>query len=197
MIHIQELSTPWEVAHMDWVNALSPGGEKSYNACLVIVDRYRKTPIFFPFHKDDTLIETQNLHELLGTKLSFSTAYNQQTEGLTERMIWNLEDMIRGFCAYGLEFKYYYVFTHDWCTLIPESESAYKISIHASIGKTPGMSETGQNPKLPVDTLGKDFVDIHPAYSSFNLLLAKVRNYSNQRMTYAFEYANKKMGKKS
>ncbi|MBW0523153.1 hypothetical protein O181_062868 [Austropuccinia psidii MF-1] len=46
-----------------------------------------------------------NLHNLFGTKLSFSKAYNPQTDGLTERMIHTLEDMIRRFCAYGLEFK--------------------------------------------------------------------------------------------
>ncbi|MBW0517600.1 hypothetical protein O181_057315 [Austropuccinia psidii MF-1] len=61
MIHIQEPSTPWEVVHMDWVTALPPGGDKSYNACLVIVDRYRKAPIFLPFHEDDTAMETDLL----------------------------------------------------------------------------------------------------------------------------------------
>ncbi|MBW0580640.1 hypothetical protein O181_120355 [Austropuccinia psidii MF-1] len=58
MIHIQEPNTPWEVVHMDWVTALPPGGDKSYNACLVIVDRYSKTPIFLPCHKDDTAMDT-------------------------------------------------------------------------------------------------------------------------------------------
>ncbi|MBW0557413.1 hypothetical protein O181_097128 [Austropuccinia psidii MF-1] len=29
MIHIQEPSTPWEVAHMDWVTVLPSGGDKS------------------------------------------------------------------------------------------------------------------------------------------------------------------------
>ncbi|MBW0509680.1 hypothetical protein O181_049395 [Austropuccinia psidii MF-1] len=43
---------------MDWVAALPPGGDKSYNACLVIVDRYSKTPIFLPCHKDDTAMDT-------------------------------------------------------------------------------------------------------------------------------------------
>ncbi|MBW0461231.1 hypothetical protein O181_000946 [Austropuccinia psidii MF-1] len=43
MIHIQEPGTPWEVFHMYWVIALPPGCEKGHNACLVIVDRYRKT----------------------------------------------------------------------------------------------------------------------------------------------------------
>ncbi|MBW0576233.1 hypothetical protein O181_115948 [Austropuccinia psidii MF-1] len=67
-----------------------------------------------------------NLHRLFGTKLSFSTAYHPQTDGLAERMIQTLEDMIRRFCAYGLEFKDSDVFTHDWCTLIPALELAYK-----------------------------------------------------------------------
>ncbi|MBW0552759.1 hypothetical protein O181_092474 [Austropuccinia psidii MF-1] len=58
MIHIQEQRTPWEVAHMDWVTALAPGVDKSYNACLLIVERYTKTPIFLPCHKDDTDMDT-------------------------------------------------------------------------------------------------------------------------------------------
>ncbi|MBW0557818.1 hypothetical protein O181_097533 [Austropuccinia psidii MF-1] len=58
MIHIQEPKSPWEVVHMDWVTALPPSGEKSYNACLVIVDRYSKTPIFLPCHKDDFAMDT-------------------------------------------------------------------------------------------------------------------------------------------
>ncbi|MBW0581496.1 hypothetical protein O181_121211 [Austropuccinia psidii MF-1] len=67
-----------------------------------------------------------NLHNLFGTKLSFSTAYYPQTDGLAERMIHTLEDMIRRFCAYGLEFKDSDGFTHDWCTIIPALDLAYK-----------------------------------------------------------------------
>ncbi|MBW0524157.1 hypothetical protein O181_063872 [Austropuccinia psidii MF-1] len=43
---------------MDWVTALPPGGDRSYNACLVLVDRDSKTPMFLPCHKDDTAMET-------------------------------------------------------------------------------------------------------------------------------------------
>ncbi|MBW0498427.1 hypothetical protein O181_038142 [Austropuccinia psidii MF-1] len=43
-----------------------------------------------------------NLHRFFGTKVSVSTAYHPQTDGLAERMIQTLEDMIRGFCAHGL-----------------------------------------------------------------------------------------------
>ncbi|MBW0591324.1 hypothetical protein O181_131039 [Austropuccinia psidii MF-1] len=60
-----------------------------------------------------------NLHQLFGTNLSFSTAYHPQTNGLAERMIQTLEDMVRRVCAYGLEFKDCYGFTHYWCTLLP------------------------------------------------------------------------------
>ncbi|MBW0480874.1 hypothetical protein O181_020589 [Austropuccinia psidii MF-1] len=58
IIHIQKPSTPWEVVHMDWVAALPPGCERSYNECIVIVDRYRKTPIFLPCPKYFTAMDT-------------------------------------------------------------------------------------------------------------------------------------------
>ncbi|MBW0515339.1 hypothetical protein O181_055054 [Austropuccinia psidii MF-1] len=32
MIRIQEPRFPWEIVHMDWVTALPPGGDRSYNA---------------------------------------------------------------------------------------------------------------------------------------------------------------------
>ncbi|MBW0521100.1 hypothetical protein O181_060815 [Austropuccinia psidii MF-1] len=58
MIHIQEPKSPLEVVHMDLVTALPPSGDRSYNYCLVIGERCRKTPIFLPSHKDDTAMDT-------------------------------------------------------------------------------------------------------------------------------------------
>ncbi|MBW0555923.1 hypothetical protein O181_095638 [Austropuccinia psidii MF-1] len=110
-------------------------------------------------------------------------------------MIQTLEDMIKQFCACRLELKYSYGFTHDWCTLMPELELAYKTSIHASIGKTPAMLEKGWNPKLPVYTLKKDLVDIHPTASRFKLFSDKVRHHANQGMNDAFEYSKQKWDK--
>ncbi|MBW0544392.1 hypothetical protein O181_084107 [Austropuccinia psidii MF-1] len=129
-IQIQEPKSPWEIFHMDWVTAFPPGGDRSYNAFLVLVDRYRKTPMFLPCNKDDTAMDTaimiwnkvishtglfQNiisdrdpklnsalwtkLHNLFGKKLSFSTDYHLQTNGLAERMIQTSENMIRRFYA--------------------------------------------------------------------------------------------------
>ncbi|MBW0589621.1 hypothetical protein O181_129336 [Austropuccinia psidii MF-1] len=133
IIKIQQPRRPWEIDHIDWVTGLPPGGCRSYNACLVIVDIFSKTTIFLPCHKDDTAIDTAllkwnrvvlwtgiftniisdsdpkftsalwtNLHQLFGTKLSFSTAYHPQPEGLAGRMIQTLEEMVRIVCAYGL-----------------------------------------------------------------------------------------------
>ncbi|MBW0534689.1 hypothetical protein O181_074404 [Austropuccinia psidii MF-1] len=58
LIQIQEPNCPWERVHMDWVTALPPGGDRSYNACLVLVDKDRKTPMLLPCHKDDTAMDT-------------------------------------------------------------------------------------------------------------------------------------------
>ncbi|MBW0476047.1 hypothetical protein O181_015762 [Austropuccinia psidii MF-1] len=111
---------------MDWVTGLPPGGDSSFNAFLVLVERYVKTPIFLPCQKDDTAMDRAimiwnrvishiglfqniindrdlkftsalwtNLYNLFGTKLPFSTAYHPQTYVLAERMIHNLEDIIR------------------------------------------------------------------------------------------------------
>ncbi|MBW0497621.1 hypothetical protein O181_037336 [Austropuccinia psidii MF-1] len=57
MIQIQEPKFPWKIVHMDWVTALPPGGDRSYNECLVLVDRYSKPQVFLPYHKDDTARE--------------------------------------------------------------------------------------------------------------------------------------------
>ncbi|MBW0558652.1 hypothetical protein O181_098367 [Austropuccinia psidii MF-1] len=110
-------------------------------------------------------------------------------------MIQNLEDMIRRFCAYGLEFKDSYGFTHDLCTLIPALELEYKILIHYSTGKTPKMLEKGCNPRIPYDTLTKELVDINTTASSFKMMLDKARHHANRCMKASFKYAKERWDK--
>ncbi|MBW0476394.1 hypothetical protein O181_016109 [Austropuccinia psidii MF-1] len=69
-----------------------------------------------------------NLYDMLGTKLSFSTAYHPQTDGLDERMIQKMGEMVRIFCAHGMEYKDNEVYTHDWVTLLPAVQLAYNTS---------------------------------------------------------------------
>ncbi|MBW0536209.1 hypothetical protein O181_075924 [Austropuccinia psidii MF-1] len=103
-------------------------------------------------------------------------------------MIQTLEDMIRRFCAYGLELKDLDGFTNDWCTLILALELAYKTSIHSSMGKTPEILEKGWNPRLPYYTLRKSLVDIKPTESSFKIMLDKGRHHKNKFMQDSFKY---------
>ncbi|MBW0592611.1 hypothetical protein O181_132326, partial [Austropuccinia psidii MF-1] len=119
-----------------------------------------------------------NLHQLFGTKPSLSTAYHPQTDGLAEKMIQTLEDMVRRLCAYCLESKDCDAFTHDWCTLFPALELAYKTSIHASTNQTPAILEKGCNPKLPHDSWRKDLIEIHPTAASFKGMLEKARKHA-------------------
>lgn len=216
---IKEPSQPWEVINMDWVTGLPPGGAHSHNACLVIVDRYSRTPLFLPCYKDDTAMDTallfytrvisqsgvpraiisdrdpkftsefwQNLNDILGCKLKMSTAYHPQTDGLAERMIQTLEDMIRRFCAYGMEFKDKEGYTHDWVTLLPALELAYKTSIHSSTGQTPAMMEKGWNPRLPRDTLRRDLINIHPTSASFKNMIDRAHQCAKMSIEQAHAY---------
>ncbi|MBW0539670.1 hypothetical protein O181_079385 [Austropuccinia psidii MF-1] len=56
--HIEETKHPWETITMDWVTGLVPGGKENYNACLVIVDRFRKSMRCLPCPKEDTAMDT-------------------------------------------------------------------------------------------------------------------------------------------
>ncbi|MBW0580209.1 hypothetical protein O181_119924 [Austropuccinia psidii MF-1] len=168
-----------------------PGGKEGFNACLVIVDRYRKSVRCLPCHKEDTAMYTAlsfwnniistcdipkiiisdrdpkftsefwtNLYDRLGTKLAFSTAYHPQTDGLAERMIQTMEDILRRFCAYGMECKDNEGYTHDWVTLLAEVHLAYSFSQHSTTGKSPSLVEKGWNPLFPVDHLKKNLLTI-------------------------------------
>ncbi|MBW0532323.1 hypothetical protein O181_072038 [Austropuccinia psidii MF-1] len=107
-------------------------------------------------------------------------------------MIQTLEDMVRRFCAYGLEFKYCDGFTHYWCTFLPALELEYKTSIHASTNQTPASLEKGWKPKSPQDSLRKELVEIHSTTSNFKLMLEKARKNSVRFMEDSFAYAKDK-----
>ncbi|MBW0574699.1 hypothetical protein O181_114414 [Austropuccinia psidii MF-1] len=178
---------------MDCVTGLPPGGDRSYNACLVIFDRFSKTPIFLPCHKDDTAMDTAlliwnrviswtciftniisdrdpkftsalwtNLHQIFGTKLSFSTAYHPQTDGLVERMSQTLDDMT---------------------------------SIHASTNQTSAILGKEWNPKLPQDSLRQDLAEINPTAVGFKGMLEETGNYAIRCMEDSFSYAKDKWDK--
>ncbi|MBW0519285.1 hypothetical protein O181_059000 [Austropuccinia psidii MF-1] len=57
------------------------------------------------------------------------------------------------------------------------------------------MLEKGCNPRLPTETMRKDWIEIHPTASSFKIMLDKVKHHSKKSMDYAFDYSKKKWDK--
>ncbi|MBW0580826.1 hypothetical protein O181_120541, partial [Austropuccinia psidii MF-1] len=165
--HIDEPKHPWETINMDWVTGLVPGGKENYNACLIIVDRFSKSMRCLPFHKEDTAMDTallfwNNIISTCGVPRIIIT-YHPQTDGLAERIIQTMEDILRRFCAYGMEYKDHEGYTHDLVTLLPAVQLAYNTSQHSTTGKTPALVEKGWNPPLPVDHVKKN--SNHPPHS--------------------------------
>ncbi|MBW0590943.1 hypothetical protein O181_130658 [Austropuccinia psidii MF-1] len=100
--------------------------------------------------------------------------------------------MVRRICAYGLQFTDCHGFTHDWCTIFPELELAYKESIHDSTNQIPAILEKGWNPKLPQYSLRKDLVEINPTDACFKRMLESTRKHSMRFIEDSFVYANDK-----
>ncbi|MBW0550447.1 hypothetical protein O181_090162 [Austropuccinia psidii MF-1] len=99
---------------------------------------------------------------MLCKKLAFSTDYHPQTDGLAESMIQKMEDIIRRFCAYGMKYKDYEGYSHDWVTILPEVQLAYNTSQNSTTGKSPSLVERGLNALFPLDYLKKNLLSIHP-----------------------------------
>ncbi|POM66963.1 Pol protein [Phytophthora palmivora] len=68
------------------------------------------------------------LFQLLGTKLTMSTADHAQTDGQTERVNRVLEDTLRSICAEA---------PRSWSDQLPMIEFALNNAVHASTGFTP------------------------------------------------------------
>ncbi|MBW0470781.1 hypothetical protein O181_010496 [Austropuccinia psidii MF-1] len=83
------------------------------------------------FLKLSLVIETQNSHQNFGPTCMTCLVLNlhspqltTQTDGLAERMVQTMEDIIRRFCAYGMEYKDHDGYTHYWVTLLPAVDLA-------------------------------------------------------------------------
>ncbi|MBW0541989.1 hypothetical protein O181_081704 [Austropuccinia psidii MF-1] len=221
--HIEKPKHPWEIINMYWVTGLVPGGKENFDACLIIVDRFRNSMRCLPCHKEETVMGTTllfcnniistcgvpkiiisdrypnftsefwtNPYEMLGTKLAFSTAYHPQPDGLAERIIQTMEDILRRVCAYGMEYKNHESYAHDWVTLLPAVQLAYNTSKHSTTGKTPALVEKGWNPLLHVNHLKKNLLTIHPTAKDFHEMwkrdcdtaancIAEAKEYNEQR----------------
>ncbi|MBW0548713.1 hypothetical protein O181_088428 [Austropuccinia psidii MF-1] len=79
-----------------------------------------------------------------------------------------MEETLRRFCTYGMEYKDHEGYTHDLVTLPPEVQLAYSTSQHSTTGKMPALVEKGWNPLFPVDQLKENLLTIHPTAKYFH-----------------------------
>ncbi|MBW0549578.1 hypothetical protein O181_089293 [Austropuccinia psidii MF-1] len=149
--------TAVDTALLFWNNRISTCGVPK----IIISDRDPKfTSEFFT-----------NLYDMLGTKLAFFTAYHPQTDGLDERMIQIMEDILEAV------------------------QLVYNHIQHSTIGKSPSLVEKGWNPLLPVDHLKKNLLTIHPTAKYFHDLWKKACDTAAKCIAEAKEYNKQRWDK--
>ena len=135
---------------MDFVTGL-PRTPTSKDAIWEIVDRLTRSAHFLAIRVDFSLERLarlhgapvsivsdrdrrfvsqfwESMHKAMGTNLKFSTVFHPQTDGLSERTIQTLEDMLRAYVIY---------FKGSWDEHLPLVEFAYNNSYQASIKAAP------------------------------------------------------------
>ncbi|MBW0554496.1 hypothetical protein O181_094211 [Austropuccinia psidii MF-1] len=91
-----------------------------------------------------------------------------------------------------MEYRYHEGYTHDWFTLLQETQLAYITIQHSTTGKTPSLIERCWKPLFPVDHLKNNLLQILPTEKEFNdmwkktcdtdaIFLAKAKEYNKQR----------------
>ncbi|MBW0461914.1 hypothetical protein O181_001629 [Austropuccinia psidii MF-1] len=168
--HIEELKNLLETIKMNWVIGLVPEGKGNFNACLVIADRYGKRVRCLPCHKEDTaLLFWNNIISTCGIPKIIIT-YHPKTDGLAKRINQRIKEIVRRFCAYGIEYKDHEGYTHDWFTRLPEVQLPYNTRQNSTTGKSPSLVEERWKPLFPVDHLKKNLLTTHPKTDGFHYM---------------------------
>ncbi|MBW0533777.1 hypothetical protein O181_073492 [Austropuccinia psidii MF-1] len=136
-----------------------------------------------------------NLYDILGTKHAFYTSYHPQTDGLPERIIQTMEEIIRSFCAYGMEYKDHEGYTHDWVTLLPAVLLSYNTSQQSTTGKSPSLVEKGWNLLFPEDNLKKNLLAIQPTAKDFHDKWKRAFDTATKWIDWAKEYNKQRYDK--
>ncbi|KAA3460467.1 DNA/RNA polymerases superfamily protein [Gossypium australe] len=122
------------------------------------------------------------LHQALGTRLDFNTAFHPQSDGQSERVIQVLEDMLRG-CVID--------FRGSWEEYLPLAEFAYNNSYQASIRMTPYEALYGRKCRTPTcwtelkkrQVLGLELVA--ESEEKVSVIRARLKEASDRQKSYA------------
>jgi transposase InsO family protein len=136
----------------------------------------------------------KSLHALLGTRLALSTAHHPQTDGLAERTIQTLEDMLRRYVTFGIAYEDPDGQRRDWVSILPALEMAYNSAKHSTTSQAPFILERGYLPLTPRFLLDDNAQSLHinPSSESYCNLLKLARDRAQQCIDEAFIYAKKR-----
>ncbi|POM69526.1 Pol protein [Phytophthora palmivora] len=118
-------------------------GKQAAQLFLDSVFRYHGLPETIVSDRDPRFTGAfwDTLFQLLGTKLTMSTADHPQTDGQTERVNRVLEDTLRSICAEA---------PWSWSDQLPMVEFALNNAVHASTGFTPFYLNGLRHPQVPL-----------------------------------------------
>ncbi|GEM09729.1 retrotransposon polyprotein [Rhodotorula toruloides] len=138
------------------------------------------------------------LAQLCGYKLQLSTSYHPQTDGLAERYIRTLEDVLRRFVAFEPVWTDEGGFTHDWTELLPGLEFAINSSKHATLGKSPFEVERGYIPRSVYSLMKSKMpsLSLEPGSESFANMLLASQERASSCIADAVAYAQKRWDEK-
>ncbi|POM70560.1 LOW QUALITY PROTEIN: Pol protein [Phytophthora palmivora] len=119
-------------------------GKQAAQLFLDSVFRYHGLPETIVSDRDPRFIGEfwDTLFQLLGTKLTMSSADHPQTDGQTERVNCVLEDTLRNICAEA---------PRSWSDQLPMVEFALNNAVHASTGFTPFYLNGLRQPRRQAD----------------------------------------------
>ncbi|POM73701.1 Pol protein, partial [Phytophthora palmivora] len=120
------------------------------------------------------------LFQLLGTKLTMSTADHPQTDGQTERVNCVLEDTLRSICAEA---------PRSWSGQLPMVEFALNNAVHASTGFTPFYLNGLRRPQVPLTLRGGTVASIvsgGEARKAFSSQVSEIEPESLKRQLSSF-----------
>ncbi|MBW0494726.1 hypothetical protein O181_034441 [Austropuccinia psidii MF-1] len=111
-----------------------------------------------------------NIYEMLENNLAFSTAYHPQTDGIAERMIQPMGDIMKRFSPYDMEYEDNEGYIHDLVTILPAIQLSYNTSRHFTTGKSYSLIVKGWNPHFTVVCLKRNILKINPTAEEFHYM---------------------------
>ncbi|MBW0517443.1 hypothetical protein O181_057158 [Austropuccinia psidii MF-1] len=106
-----------------------------------------------------------------------------------------MEDILRRFCAYFMQYKDHEGYTNYWVSHLPAVQLAYNTSQHSTTGNTPALVEKGWNPLLPVDNLKKNLLTIDPKARYFHEMWKRACDTAPECIAEAKEYNKRRWDK--